>query len=325
MKRRQLLQATAATTLLSALSVGFAQSLDSAKIITGFAPGGTVDTLARRIANHMTGKYAKAVIVDTKAGAGGQIAISSVKASAPDGTTFLVTPMSMLGIYPNTYKTLPYDPVNDLTPVSLGVVFDMGFAVGSMVPSSVTNIAQFIAWCKANPSNANFGSPAAGSVPHFVGEMIGRAGGIDLKHAAYRGTQPAILDMIGGQIAAVSGPVGEFIQHVASGKARFLATSGATRNKFAPNVTTLVEQGYKDLVFGEWFGVYLPGKASSEIVAKANAAVRAALASQDVIDGLAAMGLEAKASSPAELAALLKADTLRWAPIIKTIGFSADS
>lgn len=325
MKRRQLLQATVATSLLSAMQLGFAQSLDSVKIISGFAPGGTVDTLARRVANHMTGKYAKAAIVDTKAGAGGQIAISAVKASAADGTTLLVTPMSMLGIYPNTYKTLPYDPVNDLSPVSLGVVFDMAFAVGPMVPTSVTNIPQFIAWCKANPSKANFGSPAAGSVPHFVGEMIGRAGGIDLKHAAYRGTQPAILDMIGGQIAAVSGPVGEFVQHVAGGKARFLATSGATRNKFAPNVPTLVEQGYKELVFGEWFGIYLPGKANSDVVAKANAAVRAALASQDVIDGLAAMGLEAKSSSPSELAAMLKADTLRWAPIIKTIGFSADS
>jgi tripartite-type tricarboxylate transporter receptor subunit TctC len=148
---------------------------------------------------------------------------------------------------------------------------------------------------------------------------------IDLKHVPYRGTQPAILDMIGGQIAAVSGPVGEFLQHVAAGKARFLATSGATRNKFAPNVPTLVEQGFNDLVFNEWFGVFLPGKASADVIARANASVKAALASSDVIDGLAAMGLEAKSSTPAELAAMLRADTLRWTPIIKTIGFSAES
>jgi tripartite-type tricarboxylate transporter receptor subunit TctC len=263
--------------------------------------------------------------VETKSGAGGQIAISALKASAPDGATLLVTPMSMLGIYPNTYKSLPYDPVQDLTPVSLGVVFDIGFAVGSMVPTTVTNIPQFMAWCKANPGLANFGSPAAGSVPHFVGEMIGRTGQIDLKHVAYRGTQPAILDMIGGQIAAVCGPVGEFLQHVVAGKVRLLATSGATRNKFAPNVPTLQEQGYKELVYNEWFGIYLPGKASTEVVNRANAAIKLALASSDVIEGLAAMGLEAKSSSPSELAALLRADTQRWAPIIKTIGFSADA
>ena len=325
MKRRQLISTTAIAGLLSIMNLSHAQSMDNAKIVTGFAVGGTVDTTARRVANHMTGKYAKAVIVDTKPGAGGQIAISAVKAAAPDGTTLLVTPMSMLGIYPNTYKSLPYDPVNDVTPVSMGVQFDMAFAVGPMVPATVTNIAQFIEWSKANPTKANFGSPAPGSVPHFVGEMIGRAGKIDLKHVGYRGTQPAILDLIGGQIAAVSGPVGEFLQHVAGGKVRFLATSGATRNKFAPTVPTLVEQGYSDLVFSEWFGIFLPGKASADVVSKANAGVRAALASKDVIDGLAAMGLEAKATSPEELAALLKADTQKWAPVIKTIGFRADS
>lgn len=323
--RRQFTQTILATSVLSVPFFSHAQAIETAKIITGFAPGGTVDTLARRIADKLKNGYAKAGVVETKSGAGGQIAISSLKAASPDGATLLVTPMSMLGIYPNTYKSLPYDPVNDLSPVSLGVVFDMGFAVGPMVPASVTTVPQFLAWCKANPTLANFGSPAAGSVPHFAGEMIGRAGQIDLKHVAYRGTQPAILDMIGGQIAAVSGPVGEFLQHVAAGKARFLATSGATRNKFAPNVSTLVEQGYKDLVFNEWFGVFLPGKVSADVIARAHAAVKAALASTDVIDGLAAMGLEAKSSTPAELAAMLRADTLRWAPIIKTIGFSAES
>ena len=323
--RRQLMQFALASTALGISSLSHAQSIETAKIVTGFAPGGTVDTLARRIADKLKNGYAKAGVVETKSGAGGQIAITTVKAAAPDGATLLVTPMSMLGIYPNTYKSLPYDPVLDVTPVSLGVVFDMGFAVGPLVPASVTNVPQFLAWCKSNPTLANFGSPAAGSVPHFVGEMIGRAGKVDLKHVAYRGTQPAILDMIGGQIAAVSGPVGEFLQHVAAGKARFLATSGSTRNKFAPSVPTLQEQGYKELVYGEWFGIFLPGKASADVVNRANAAVKSALASSDVIEGLAAMGLEAKSSTPAELAAMLRADTLRWAPIIKTIGFSADA
>ncbi len=323
--RRELLQFALATAAGSLPLIGQAQSIETTKVLTGFAAGGTVDTLARRVATKLAGHYAKAAVVDTRSGAGGQIAIAALKSAAPDGSTLLVTPMSMLGIYPHTYKKLPYDPVADVTPVSLGVVFDMGFAVGPQVPASVKTVPEFLEWCRANPTNANFGSPAPGSVPHFVGELIGRAGKVDLRHVGFRGSQPAILDMLGGQIAAVSAPVGEFLPHLSGGKARFLATSGATRNKFAPNVPTLVEQGYKDLVFGEWFGFFLPGKAAPDVVQKANAAIRVALAEKDVIDGLAVMGLEAKSSSAAELAALLKADGDKWGPIVKAIGFTAES
>ncbi|MEO6293841.1 MAG: Bug family tripartite tricarboxylate transporter substrate binding protein [Burkholderiaceae bacterium] len=323
--RREMLQLALASAVGSLPLMGQAQSIETAKILAGFAPGGTVDTLARRVATKLAGSYAKAAVVDNKPGAGGQIALSALKAAAPDGTTLAVTPMSMLGIYPHTYKKLPYDPVADFTPVSLGVVFDMGFAVGPQVPVSVKTVPEFLAWCKANPTNANFGSPAPGSVPHFVGELIGRAGNIDLRHVGFRGSQPAILDLIGGQIAAVSAPIGEFLPHIAAGKVRILATSGANRNKFTPSVSTMVEQGLKDLVYGEWFGFFLPGKVSPEILQKVNAAVRAALAEKDVIDGLATMGLEAKSSSSAELASILKADTLKWGAIVKAIGFTAES
>jgi tripartite-type tricarboxylate transporter receptor subunit TctC len=305
--------------------IGQAQNIETAKIFAGFAPGGTVDTLARRVATKLAGTYANAAVVENRPGAGGQIAISALKSAAPDGATMLVTPMSMLGIYPHTYKKLPYDPLTDLTPVSLGVVFDMGFAVGPMVPVAVKTVPEFLDWCKANPKDANFGSPAPGSVPHFVGELIGRSRSIDLRHVGFRGSQPAILDLLGGQIAAVSAPVGEFLPHLAGGKLRILATSGASRNKFAPSVPTLIEQGLKDMVFGEWFGFYLPGKAGPDVVQKANAAVRAALSSPDVVDGLAAMGLEAKSSSSSELAAILKADGEKWGPIVKAIGFTAES
>jgi tripartite-type tricarboxylate transporter receptor subunit TctC len=265
------------------------------------------------------------VVVDNRPGAGGQIAISGLKASSPDGATMLVTPMSMLGIYPHTYKKLPYDPFTDLTPVSLGVEFDMGFAVGPMVPVTVRNIADFHAWCKSNPNQANFGSPAPGSVPHFVGELIGRAGNVNLQHIGFRGSQPAIMDMLGGQLAAVSAPVGEFLQHLSGGKLRVIATSGSQRNRFMPLIPTLVEQGYKDMVYGEWFGFYLPGKASPELVQRANLAVKSALATNEVIEGLASMGLVARSSSPAELSVLLKSDSERWASIVKLIGFTAES
>nr|WP_315244860.1 Bug family tripartite tricarboxylate transporter substrate binding protein [uncultured Albidiferax sp.] len=323
--RREWLHIALATAAGSLPLLGRAQGIDTAKVLAGFAAGGTVDTLARRVAAHLNGSYARAAVVDNRTGAGGQIAISALKAAAPDGTTLLATPMSMLGIYPHTYKKLPYDPVADLAPVSLGVVFDMGFAVGPQVPATVKTVPEFLEWCKANPTNANFGSPAPGSVPHFVGELIGRAGKVDLRHVGFRGSQPAILDMLGGQIASVSAPVGEFLPHLGGGKARLLATSGAARNKFVPGTSTLVEQGLKDLVYGEWFAFYLPGKASTDAVQKAYAAIHAALADPGVVSGLAAMGLEAKSSTPAELAALLKADTEKWGPIVKAIGFTAES
>lgn len=325
LQRRHVLQLAGAALASSTWLTASAQSLEQARLVTGFAPGGTSDTLCRRLAAILSGKYAKSVVVENRTGAGGQIAIQAVKASAADGSVILQTPMSMLGIYPHIYKKLAYDPLRDVTPVTLGCVFDFGFAVGPMVPATVTSIPQFLAWAKANPSLASFGSPAAGSVPHFVGVLIGRSAGVNLLHVAYRGTQPAILDMLGGQLAAVSGPVGDFLPHLASGKCRLLSTSGSARNPFAPSIATLVEQGLKDMVHSEWFGLFLPGGASAEVVQQANAALRPALASKEVVEGLAAMGLQAVSSTPAELAARLKADLTRWEPIVKSIGFTADS
>ena len=326
--RRDVLQSSAAAALLAGVGQrAFAQAFpyDTVKIITGFPPGGTSDTICRRVASKLAPGYGKSVVVENRAGAGGQIAVQSMKQLPPDGTAILQTPMSMLGIYPHIYKKLQYDPVHDVIPVSLGATFDFGFAVGPAVPASVRNIPEFLAWCKANPTQANFGSPGAGAVPHFIGVLIGRSAGVDLKHVPYRGTQPAILEMIGGQIQAVSGPVGEFTQHVAAGKCRLLATTGAQRNKFAPNVPTLLEQGLKDMAFNEWFGFFLPAKAAPEVIQRANSALRTALAEREVIEGLEVMGLEAKSSSPTELSAMLKADTERWGPVVKAIGFTADS
>ena len=324
MQRRHFLQAAAAAAFPSASSFSFAQGapLELAKFITGFAAGGTSDTLCRRLAARLQGSYAKSVIVENHTGAGGQIAIQAMKTLPADGSAILQTPMSMLGIYPHIYKKLAYDPLADLTPVSLGCVFDFGFAVGPSVPAAVTTVAQYLSWVKANGTNS-FGSPAAGSVPHFIGVLLGRSAGVDLVHVPYRGTQPAILDMLGGHLPAVSGPVGDFLPHL--GKCRLLATSGAARNSFVPNVATFTEQGLKDMAFSEWFGLFMPAGASAEVVQRANAALRPALASPEVVNGLATMGLKAESSTPAELAARLKADHERWGRIVKAIGFTAES
>lgn len=325
--RRHVIQTAGASALLASLGqqVMAQAQIENLKIVTGFAAGGTSDTTCRRVATRLSGSYAKTATVENKTGAGGQIAIQYVKGQPADGATMLQSPTSMFTIYPHIYKKLPYDPVHDVTPVSLACVFDFGFAVGPLVPASVKNIADFMAWAKANPTQANFGSPAAGSTPHFVGALLGRHAGVEFKHVGYRGTQPAMLDLLGGQIAAVSGPIGDITQHLPTGKVRILATSGPQRNRFAPDVPTFTEQGLKDMAHSEWFAFFLPGKAAPDVVARLNTALKAALASKDVVDGLATFGLEAMSSSPAELAALLKKDTAKWAPIVKAIGFSADA
>jgi len=328
--RRAFVGASAAALAVGASGHSLAQGridpLETARIVLGFPPGGTSDTLSRRVAEALRGSaYAKNMLVENKPGAGGQIAVQSMKGAATDGSTLLLTPASMLMIYPHIYKKLAYDAFADVTAVSLACVFDFGWCVGPAVPDSVKTVPEFLAWAKANPDKANYGSPGAGAVPHFIGVLLGQAGGVELKHAPYRGSAPAVQDMLAGQIQAVSGPIGEFTQHVAAGKARLLGVSGATRSRFAPNVPTFVEQGLKDLVFSEWFGFFAPGGTPAPVVERANAALRTALATQPVIDGVAVMGLEAKSSSAQELATLLKESYDRWGPIVKKIGFTADS
>lgn len=327
LSRRELLGAVPAAALLATIArsaqaqAGFQQ----ARIITGFAAGGTADVISRRAAAKLAPDYAPTVFVENRTGAGGQIAVQYVKTQPADGATVLQTPMSMLCIYPHIYKKLPYDPVADLTPVSLGCTFDLAFGVGPGVPASVKTINDYLAWVKADPKKGTFGVPAAGSIAHFMGVLIGRAGGVQLQQVAYRGTLPAIQEMIGGTIPAVCGPVGEFTQFVQAGKCRLIATAGAKRSRFAPDVPTLGEQGLKNMVYRDWFGFYLPPHAKAETVQKLNAGLVSALAAPDVVSGLAQMGLEAASSTPSELARMQASELEMWAPLVKSIGFSADT
>ncbi len=325
--RRNVIQSAGACAFLAAVGQqAFAQAqLETVRLITGFAAGGTSDTTCRRVATRLAPEYAKSAVVENKTGAGGQIAVQFVKAAAPDGSTVLQTPTSILTIYPHIYKKLPYDPAVDLTPVTLACVFDFGFAVGPAVPLSVKTVPEFLAWAKANPLGQNFGSPAAGSTPHFIGALLGRSAGLDMKHAAYRGTQPAMLDLLGGNISAVSGPIGDITQHLPTGKVRILGTSGARRSRFAPDVPTFAEQGLGAMTHSEWFAFFLPAKASPEVVSRLHTAMKFALAQKDVIDGMAGFGLEAMSSTPAELSDLIKRDTAKWAPIVKQVGFTAEA
>lgn len=170
------------------------------KIVVGFPPGGAADTVARQLAHQLVGTYAPAVVVENKPGAAGRIAAQALKGGQTDGSEMLLTPASILTIYPHVYKKLGYDPLADFTPVSSAATVTFAFSVSSAVPASVKTVADYIAWVKANPNEGNYGSPAAGATPHFVGVMLSRAAGVALNHVRYKGGAPLVSDLLGGQI-----------------------------------------------------------------------------------------------------------------------------
>jgi tripartite-type tricarboxylate transporter receptor subunit TctC len=301
-----------------------AQSLDTARILCGFPPGGTSDAMSRRIADKLRGNYANNVVVENKPGAGGQIAVTLLRDSPADGSTMLLTPSSMLSIYPYVYKSLPYKPLEDVQPVSLACYFNHAFGVGPAVPESVKNIKDFLAWTKANPGKANYGSPGAGSMPHLIVALLNKLTGNDLKHIPYRGSAPGIQDLLGGQISAMSSPVGDYLPYLKSGKLRMLAISGLNRSPFVPDVATYRQQGLP-ITVREWYGVFLPGKAKPETVRRAAAYLQPALAQPDLVSSMAQVGMEVQSSSAQTLAELLHADAEEWRRLIKQIGFTPES
>ena len=325
--RRAFTQSLLGSAALSAFGLPLAAqaqaSLDMAKILVGFPPGGTTDALSRRVADKLRGSYASNVIVENKPGAGAQIAISALKAAPADGSTLLLTPSSMLSVYPFTYSKLPYT-LDDLAPVSVACFFSHGFGVGPAVPASVKTIKDFLAWAKANPDRANFASPAAGSIPHLTAALFSKLTKADLQHVPYKGSAPGIQDLLGGQVSSMCSPVGDYLPHLKSGRLRLLATSGPQRSPFTPDVPTFKEQGI-DISVREWYGFFLPAKATPEARRRAAAYLQPALASKDLIDSMAQVGMEVQPSTPDQLAAWLKADADQWRGIVKEIGFSADS
>jgi tripartite-type tricarboxylate transporter receptor subunit TctC len=304
-----------------------AQTVEQVKVFYGFPPGSAGDVICRRIAEKFAGTaYSKNQgIVENRPGAGGRLAMEALKTAPADGTALAHTPFSPISLYPHVYKKLSYDPFADFVPVSTSSIIHHGLSVGPMVPASVRTLAEFVAWCKANPDKANYGSPAPGSTPHFVGALLALSTNTDIKHVPYRGSIPGIADAAGGQIACMICPQGDHIQNHRAGKLRLLATSGAKRSPFVPEVPTFAEQGFPDLTVEEWFGFYAPAKTPTNIVNAANAAIRAALADKSVQETLNTIGLLPGGTTPEEMARSAKAEHDKWGPLIKRIGFTADS
>lgn len=321
--------AAATTAAFGALTpfAALAQSLEFVKIINGFPAGGTADTTSRRVGERIGGStYSKNVaVVENKPGAGGRIACEALKAAAPDGATLLLTPFTCTAIYPHIYSKLNYDAFKDFAPVSIAAIMTHSLAVGPLVPASVKTVADYLAWAKANPRDASFGSPGAGGTTHFLGALLGIHAGVELRHVPYRGSVPGVTDLIGGQIASMVTPTGDFLANHKAGKLRILATSGAKRTPFTPEVATFAEQGFGFLTTEEWFGFYAPAKTPAAIVGAANAAINQALKDKMVIDSLGTFGLVAAGSSPAEMAKSQKDEYDRWGPLVKKVGFTAES
>jgi tripartite-type tricarboxylate transporter receptor subunit TctC len=326
--RRQTLTFAAAATVTAAVPLrARAEPFEQPKFLYGFPAGSAGDIACRRVAERVGGTaYAKnPAIVENKPGAGGRIALDALKQSAADGSVLCMSPYSALSIYPHVYRKLSYDPFVDFVPVSTSSVIHHGFAVGPQVPASVTDVKGFLAWAKANPDKANYGSPAAGSTPHFLGALLGLSQNVDLKHVPYRGSVPGITDVVGGQIASMFTPAGDFLPNHRAGKLRLLATSGKARLPYAPDVATFAEQGFTDLVIEEWFGFHAPAKTPAAVVATANRVINAALKEKSVTDSLAVVGLIPMGMTQDEMLKSQRAEFERWGPLVKKIGFTADS
>lgn len=329
--RRHFIETASAAALLATVgSRAWAQSglpLEQVKIFYGFPAGSSGDIVARRVGEKLAGSaYTRnGAVVENKPGAGGRIALDVLKPAPADGTHLALTPFSMLALFPHVYSKLAYDANKDFLPVSMAAVMQHGLAVGPMVPANVKSVKDFLAWAKANPKDASYGSPGAGSTPHFIGALMGLSAGVELKHVPYRGSIPGVTDVVGGQIAAMVTPHGDFIANHKAGKMRILATSGSKRSPFVPEVPTFAEQGFPDLVVDEWFSFYAPARTPVPVIAAANAAINAAVRDKAVIDALALVGLIAQGSTPEELGRSQKEQFDKWGPLIRKVGFTAES
>lgn len=292
------------------------------KILFGYPTAGVGGLVTLGVGQKLVGSYAKAMFVDSKPGAAGRLILDTVKTAPNDGSTLYVTPSSVLAMYPHVYKKVNYDPFTDVVPVSTLCEFVHGLAVGPAVPESVKTLTDFIAWCKANPTQASIGNPGEGSLPHFLTMLLSQATGIKFESIAYGGGPPGVKDAMGGQLPAMMATEGQFITYLPDGKLRLLATSGQQRSRFSPKVPTFSEQGVKTIQVSEWIGMFAPAKTSTAVTARIAQSVGIALAQPDLVESFAKYGIQAAPSTPDELARRLKADYEFWGPVIKSTGFT---
>lgn len=298
---------------------------DVLRILCSGPAGSVPDTVARRVGEAWPERDGRTVVVDNRPGAAGQIAVTALKAAPPDGSTLLLAQGAIATVYPALYAKLGWDPATDLQPVSLAGEMTLGVAVGPAVPDGVTDVPGLLAWLRRNPGLANAGSPGTGTLPHLLEAMLFQQAGIAWAHVAYPGGPPAMAALLGGQIAVLVLPEGLLRPHRAGGRLRLLATSGALRSTFSPDVPTLVEQGHPTLVVREWFAFFLPGRTPPDTLAATLQALHMAIARPALVAAFAESAMVAASCSPAELAERIAAEQRVWAPLIRTASIRAES
>jgi len=295
-----------------------------ARILAGFPAGGTVDFTARLLAERLRGVWAPQVLVENRAGAAGRLAIEELVRAEPDGSTILLSPASMITIYPHLYgDRLRYDPLRDLAAVSPVVTYPFAMAVGPGAPG-VTNLAEFLALARQQ-GGLNYASPAAGSVPHFTGVMLARAAGVELTHVPYRGAAPAITDALGGQIAATINVIGDLVPHLEGGRLRVIAITSGTRLPRFADLPTFAEQGHPELTAEEWFGAFLPANTPAPMVEALNAALADANREPALRAALEQREFQPAHSSSAAFTARIREETAKWGPVVQASGFRPEA
>jgi tripartite-type tricarboxylate transporter receptor subunit TctC len=292
----------------------------TARIMVGFPAGSSFDFVARLLVEYAKG-YAPSIIVDNRPGAGGRLPLDALKGGDPDGSLMILTPGDQVALFPHVYAKLGYDVLRDFAPVSTVCMVQFLWVVGPLVPPQVKTLADFVAWCRANPKLASYGSPGEGTRPHFMGVSFARTAGVEMTNVPYKGGPPLVQDLLASQLAAAPVVVSNVLPHIQSGKLRALATSAPRRASILPDVPTAREAGYLALEGVEWFGLFVPVSTPAEIVLGLNSVVRKALVMDTFKARLAEQAYEPRGCTPVEFAQLIKSDLEKWAMIVKAVGF----
>ena len=297
--------------------VTFAQAYPTRPIamVAGFAAGGSVDTIARIVAKKLSDNVGQNVVVDNKPGAGGVVATQQIARSTPDGYTILLAAMGSLAVSPHLIANIGYDPLRDLAPITLAVVFSNVIVAHPSFPAKT--LAEFVRLAKASPGKIAYGSSGIGGTGHLAGELFAMTAGIEITHVAYKGGAPAMQDLLGGQIPVVFGTPVTSLPHIKSGKIRALATTGLTRAAILPDVPTVAESGYPGFEAINWYAYVAPARTPQDVIARLNRELTAVLKASEVREQLDVHGVEAKPSTPEELAKFMQSELATWGRVVK--------
>jgi tripartite-type tricarboxylate transporter receptor subunit TctC len=291
------------------------------RVIVPYAPGGTADMLARAVAQKLAAAWGQQVIVDNRPGASGMIGADAAAKAPPDGYTLLMAYTAEISIVPGMTKKMAYDPQRDLAPVTLGAITPMALVVHPSLP--VKNVKDFVALAKARPGELAYASAGNGSPAHLAFEWMQRAAKISITHVPYKGAAPALIDLLGGHVVIYFSGMPPAMPHVRAGRLRALAVSTAQRSPAAPEVPTVAESGIAGFDVPTWFGVLVPAATPRDIISKLNAAIVQALAAPDVREQMAREGAETRPTSPDEFGAFIRAESAKFARIIRDSGATA--